>query len=108
MPTFYFGLWDGYQLDPDEQGVELRGTEEAFEMAVQSARQMLAEAQPKGEDRSSWAFRVHDEQGRPSQLDDGRLPAGRLALYSRLAMRSCVSTASLPMRLALSLWPHDH
>ena len=64
MPTFYFGLWDGHQLDPDEQGVELRGTEEAFEMAVRAARQMLAEAQPRGEDRSGWAFRVHDERGR--------------------------------------------
>ncbi len=64
MPTFYFGLWDGHRLDPDEQGVELRGTEDAFEMAVRAAREMLAEAPLKGEDRSRWAFRVHDEQGR--------------------------------------------
>ena len=64
MPTFYFGLWDGRRLDPDEQGVELKGTEEAFEMAVKAARQMLGEAQLKGDDRSGWAFRVHDEQGR--------------------------------------------
>ena len=64
MPTFYFGLWDGHRLDPDEQGVELRGTEDAFELAVKAAREMLAAAQPKGEDRSAWAFRVHDEQGR--------------------------------------------
>jgi hypothetical protein len=64
MPTFYFGLWNGHQLDPDEQGVELNGTEEAFEMAVKTARAMLAEAQLKEEDRSGWAFRVHDEQGR--------------------------------------------
>ena len=64
MPIFYFGLWNGHQLDPDEQGVELKGTEEAFEMAVKAARQMLGEAQLKKEDRSGWAFRVHDEQGR--------------------------------------------
>ncbi len=64
MLTFYFGLWDGYQLDPDEQGVELRGTEDAFEMAVKMAREILAEAQLRGEDRSGWAFRVHDERGR--------------------------------------------
>ena len=64
MPIFYFGLWNGHQLDPDEQGVELKGTEEAFEMAVKAARQMLGEAQLKGDDRSGWAFRVHDEQGR--------------------------------------------
>jgi hypothetical protein len=47
MPTFYFSLWDGRRLDPDEQGVELKGTEEAFEMAVKAARQMLGEAQLK-------------------------------------------------------------
>ena len=64
MPTFYFGLWDGHRLDPDEQGVELRGTEDAFEMAVKAAQEMLAEAPLNGEDRSGWAFRVHDEQGR--------------------------------------------
>ena len=64
MPTFYFGLWNGHKLDPDEDGVELKGTEEAFEMVVKAARQMLGEAQLKGEDRSNWAFRVHDEQGR--------------------------------------------
>ena len=64
MPIFYFGLWNGHQLDPDEQGVQLKGTEEAFEIAVKAARQMLGEAQLKKEDRSGWAFRVHDEQGR--------------------------------------------
>ncbi len=64
MPTFYFGLWDGHRIDPDEQGVELKGTEDAFEMAVRTAREMLADAQLKGDDRSGWAFRVHDEQGR--------------------------------------------
>ncbi len=64
MPTFYFGLWDGHRINPDEQGVELRGTEDAFEMAVRTARQMLAESQGRGEDRSGWAFRVHDEHGR--------------------------------------------
>jgi len=64
MPTFYFGLWNGHQLDSDEQGVELNGTEEAFEMAVKAAREMLADARLKGEDRSHWAFHVHDEQAR--------------------------------------------
>ncbi len=64
MPTFYFDLWDGHRIDPDEQGVELRGMEAAFEMAVRTAREMLADAQLKVQDRSGWAFRVHDEQGR--------------------------------------------
>ncbi len=52
MPTFYFGLWDGHQIEPDEQGVELRGTEDAFEMAVRGARELLAEALLTGGDRS--------------------------------------------------------
>jgi hypothetical protein len=64
MPTFYFNLWDGHRIDPDEQGVKLRGTEDAFEMAVKAAREMLADAQLKAEDRSGWAFHVDDEQGR--------------------------------------------
>jgi hypothetical protein len=64
MPTFYFGLWDGHRILPDEQGVELRGAEDAFEMAVRVARELLAKAQLKGEDRSGWAFQVHDEHGR--------------------------------------------
>ena len=64
MPTFYFGLWDGHRILPDEQGVELRGAEDAFEMAERAVREMLAEAQTNDEDRSGWAFRVHDEQGR--------------------------------------------
>ncbi len=64
MPTFYFDLWDGHRIEPDEQGVELRGTEAAFEMAVRAAREMLADAQLKGADHSGWAFHVKDEQGR--------------------------------------------
>ena len=64
MPIFYFNLWDGHQIDHDDQGVELRAAEDAFEMAVGTAREMLAEAQTNDEDRSGWAFRVHDEHGR--------------------------------------------
>ena len=64
MPTFYFGLWNGHHLKPDEHGVWLRGVEDAFELAVRMAREMLANAQSQGEDRSCWAFRVHDERGR--------------------------------------------
>ena len=59
-----FGLWDGQRVNPDEDGIELSGTEDAFEMAVKAAREMLADAQLKGEDRSGWAFHDHDEQGR--------------------------------------------
>ena len=64
IPRFYFDLWDGHRIDPDEQGCELKGTEEAFEIAVRTAREMLADAVLKDADRCGWAFHVNDEQGR--------------------------------------------
>lgn len=64
MPTFYFGLWNGQRIKPDEGGLPLEGAEEAFEMAIEAARHLLNEAPSAGEDRSGWAYHVHDEQGR--------------------------------------------
>jgi hypothetical protein len=64
MPTFYFGLWNGQRIRPDEGGLPLEGAEEAFEMALEGARHLLDEARPTGEDRSDWAYHVHDDQGR--------------------------------------------
>lgn len=63
MPTYYFDLWNGQQLDPDEFGLELSSLEAAFEMAVRTAKEMLHDAALKGEDRSAWAFKVIDERG---------------------------------------------
>ncbi len=63
MPTYYFDLWDGQQLDPDEIGVELSTLEAAFEMAVRTAEEMLSDGSLKGHDRSDWAFKVIDERG---------------------------------------------
>ncbi len=64
MPTFYFGLWDGHRIRPDEYGVHLKGIENAFEVAVRTAREIMTNSRFRGEDRSGWAFHVHDEQGR--------------------------------------------
>ncbi len=64
MPSFYFGLWNGQRIKPDEGGLPLEGAEEAFEMALEAARHLLNEARSTGEDRSGWAYHVHDEQGR--------------------------------------------
>ncbi len=64
MPTFYFGLWNGHRIKPDEYGIPLSGVEDAFERAVGTARTILTAAQYKDEDRSGWAFHVHDERGR--------------------------------------------
>ncbi len=63
MPTYYFDLWDGQRLDADECGVELSTLETAFEMAFQTAKEMLADGLLKSEDRSRWAFQVADERG---------------------------------------------
>jgi hypothetical protein len=65
MHHAYFLLrpWNGHQLDPDEQGVELNGTEEAFEMAVKTARAMLPRLS-SGVTTVPTGLRVHDEQGR--------------------------------------------
>ncbi len=64
MPTFYFGLWNGCRIRPDEYGVHLKGIEDAFETAVRTAREMMTNPRYKGEDRSGWAFHVHDDRGR--------------------------------------------
>jgi hypothetical protein len=64
MPTFYFGIWDGHRLRPDEHGVPLSDAERAFEMAVGTAREILTAGSRKGEDRSGWAFHVHDDRAR--------------------------------------------
>ncbi len=64
MPTFYFGLWNGQRIKPDEGGLPLEEAEEAFEMALEAARHLLNAACSAGEDRSGWAYHVHDEQGR--------------------------------------------
>ncbi len=63
MPTFYFGVWDGHRIKPDEYGVRAKCPEDAFETAVTAARAMLAQSERMGEDRSGWAFHVHDERG---------------------------------------------
>ncbi len=64
MPIFYFGLWNGQRIKPDEGGLPLKGAEEAFEMALEAARHLLNEARSTREDRSDWAYHVHNEQGR--------------------------------------------
>ena len=64
MPTFYFGIWDGHRLRPDEYGVSLSDAEHPFEMAVGTARKILTAWSRKGEDRSGLALHVHDDRAR--------------------------------------------
>jgi hypothetical protein len=63
MPTFYFGIWDGHRVRPDEHGVSLSDAEHALEMAVGTARKILTAGSRKAEDRSGWAFHVHNDRG---------------------------------------------
>ena len=63
MPTFYFGIWDGRLVRPDESGVSLSDAAHAFELAVGTARKIMTAGARKGEDRSAWAFHVHDGRG---------------------------------------------
>ncbi len=63
MPKFYLDSSDGERVEPDLEGVDLKGTEEAFEMVVEAARKLLANGVCKGEDRSRWAFHVRNEHG---------------------------------------------
>ena len=63
MPTYYFDLWDGQRLVPDECGIDLSGLETAFEMAFQTAKEMLADGLLNSEERSRWALQVVDERG---------------------------------------------
>ncbi len=63
MPTFYFGLWNGHRIRPDEHGVCARSVEDAFETAVGAARELLLHSGHVGEDRSGWAYHVYDEGG---------------------------------------------
>ncbi len=63
MPKFYLDSSDGQRVEPDLDGVDLKGTEEAFEMVVAASRKLLANGVRKGEDRSDWAFHVRNEYG---------------------------------------------
>jgi hypothetical protein len=63
MPNFYFGVWDGHRIDPDEDGFPMQGVGDAFEASVAMARDMLKEGMLKGENRSGWVLHVCDERG---------------------------------------------
>ena len=63
MPTFYFGIWNGQRIKPDEYGVQAKCPVDAFDTAVTAARAMITQSERRGEDRSGWAFHVHDERG---------------------------------------------
>ena len=66
MPKFHLDAHDGRRVELDPTGVDLDGPEDAFEVAVETAKRLLINGSRKGEDRSTWALHVRHEDGTPA------------------------------------------
>jgi hypothetical protein len=66
MPKFHLDAHDGRRVELDPIGIDLRGAEDAFEVAVETAKRLLSNGRRKGEDRSRWALHVRREDGSPA------------------------------------------
>ena len=64
MGRFFFHLKDGDEIIPDEDGTELPDVAAATREALQSARELLAEAIKAGNPRIYEALVIADEAGR--------------------------------------------
>ena len=64
MARFYFHLKDGEELLTDDDGVDLPDVSHAKHEAIQSARELLAEAIKTGRPEVPEAFVISDEAGR--------------------------------------------
>jgi hypothetical protein len=64
MRHFFFHVVQGTELLPDVEGAHLRDTSEARQMAICSAREILADAIRAGKNRVPEAIVIADEQGR--------------------------------------------
>jgi hypothetical protein len=64
MGHFYFHVVAGAELLTDEEGADLRDALEARQMAIRSARELLADAIRHGKNKIPEAFVITDEQGR--------------------------------------------
>jgi hypothetical protein len=64
MGRFHFHVLEGAQLVTDVEGAHLRDALEARQMAIRSARELLADAVRHGKNRIPEAIVVADEQGR--------------------------------------------
>jgi hypothetical protein len=65
MARFFFHLKSGGELITDDDGIELPGLNEATREALQSARELLAEAIKTAKPTLPEALVVVDESGRP-------------------------------------------
>jgi len=64
MSRFYFHVVEGAELLTDVEGAHLRDALEARQMAIRSAREILADAIRAGKNRIPEAIIIADEQGR--------------------------------------------
>jgi hypothetical protein len=64
MGHFYFHVVEGGELITDVEGAHLRDALEARQMAIRSARELLADAIRGGKNRIPEAIVIADEQGR--------------------------------------------
>jgi hypothetical protein len=93
MGRFYFHVVEGAELLNDVEGLDLRDALEARQVAIRSAREILADAIRGGKNRVPQAFVITDEQGRaietvpfaatqsgpvPDMLDTPKRPTIRL------------------------------
>jgi uncharacterized protein DUF6894 len=63
MARYFFHIKDGSRLVRDEEGTDLAGPDHARAHALQSARELCANAIKAGRDLDVDAFVVADEQG---------------------------------------------
>ena len=68
MGRYYFHLKDGDQIVPDEDGTELPDVSAATREALQSAREILADAIKAGKPKVYEAYVIADETGRTVQV----------------------------------------
>ena len=64
MGRFYFHVVEGAELLTDVEGAHLRDALEARQMAIRSAREILADAIRGGKNRIPEAIVIADEEGR--------------------------------------------
>jgi hypothetical protein len=78
MPQFYFHLWRGGHLTPDEAGVALAPLDSAKRWAERIASSIIGQDKCGPESVSGWDIEVTDEAGRmmlivPIHAEQGRL-----------------------------------
>src|SRR5215210_4326878 len=85
MSRLYFHLQAGGQVVPDDEGTDLPDVSAAQREAMQSARELLADAIKSGKPEVAEAFVIRDAAGRALSVTPGRdaLQAARPVQSSR-------------------------